>query len=82
MLARVSDPPPIALPGHEPPAGSLIAWRKTPEGEREYLVEWVPIISGYRGGLGKPQQTWFPADQVQQIKDEDYSTVRREPDRS
>ncbi|MEV6036018.1 hypothetical protein AB0L65_33025 [Nonomuraea sp. NPDC052116] len=70
-------PPSIKLPGHEPDAGLLHAWRKTDDGSKEYLVEWVPILPGYRGGLGKPEMTWFPADQVEQIKGEDYSQVPR-----
>jgi len=74
----MSNPPPIRLPGHEPQAGFLIAWRKNDDGSKEYLVEWVPIIkAGYRGGLGEPQRTWFKADQVERLPDADYSNVPR-----
>lgn len=47
------------------------------DGSKEYLVEWVPILEGYHGGLGEPEMTWFPASQVEQIPSVDYSKVPR-----
>ncbi|MDP4501056.1 hypothetical protein [Nonomuraea turcica] len=73
----MSNPPSVRLLEHDPEAGFLLAWRKGSDGSKEYLVEWVPIIEGFKGGLGEPQQTWFPASKVQPLPNADYSRVPR-----
>lgn len=70
-------PPSVRLPNHWPDAGLLHAWRKNDDGSKSYLVEWVPILEGYRGGLGEPVKTWFPSTDVEQIEGVDYSQVPR-----
>ncbi|MGA4989892.1 hypothetical protein [Nonomuraea bangladeshensis] len=69
-------PPAVRLPGHFAGAGNLLEWRKNPHGEWWALVEYTAIVPGYRGGI-KPEQSWFPAHEVQPVEGEDYSRVPR-----
>lgn len=77
MLACMSNPPAIHLPGRWADTGSLLAWRKLPDGSKEYYVEWVPIKGGPRGGLQPAEKTWLPAAEVEEIPGQDYSNVPR-----
>lgn len=74
----MANPPPVHLPGRWVDTGSLLAWRITPTGARQYRVEWVPIKTGPRGGLQEPRVEWLPASEVEQVPGQDYSTVPRE----
>lgn len=73
----MANPPPVHLPGRWSDKGSLLAWRKNADGEREYYVEWVPITGGFRGGLQAPKAEWLPASEVEQIPGQDYSRVKQ-----